>query len=375
MAGRPLRVLHVLTSAHRRGAESGAVALDHALRARGVQSEAVALTPAAHGTALDIEVLGRRSLFPSTLVKLRSRGLLVDVVVAHGSRTLPASAIALTGTGVPFVYKNIGDTTFWSDTRAKRIRVRAGLRRSARIVALTPEAKQDLIGHHALTPSHVDVIPSWRSGAQFRPSPQGERDALRHSLGLPTRAPVAMVLGALAPEKRVDLTLAAALLVPGLHLLIVGDGPERRRLQELATSQLPGRAHFTGSVDAPERLLPAADILLLSSASEGVPGVVIEAGLCAIPAVAFDVGGVASVVLDGVTGRLVPFGDVTSMAAAVHEVVANRDELGRRAREEYLRSYDTQRVVDRWLEVLISVAAARVDAGDLGSTVDSREPL
>lgn len=370
MGGRPLRVLHVVTSAHRRGAESGAVTLSRALRARGVQSDAVALTPAAHGSALDIEVLGRRSLLPSTLTELRRRGRAVDVVVAHGSRTLPASALALIGTGVPFVYKNIGDTTFWSDTRAKRLRVRAGLRRSARIVALTPGAKQGLVRHHGLAEARVDVIPSWRSGVQFHPVPEAERAAIRSRLGLPAREPVGIVLGALSPEKRVDLTIDAAVAMPELHLLIVGDGPDRERLEKLAAGQLAGRALFTGSVDDPERLLPAADLLFLTSASEGVPGVVIEAGLCAVPAVAFDVGSVASVVADGLTGRIVPFGDVEAMVVAARDVLDRSDTLGQRARESYLQSYDTERVVDMWLELLISVAAPSADPAGVGPFVE-----
>jgi glycosyltransferase involved in cell wall biosynthesis len=126
-------------------------------------------------------------------------------------------------------------------------------------------------------------------------------------------------------------------------------------------------------VDDPERLLPAADLLFLTSASEGVPGVVIEAGLCAVPSVAFDVGSVASVVADGLTGRIVPFGDVDAMVVAARDVLDHRATFGQRARESYLERYDTQRVVDMWLDLLISVAAPSVDPAGVGPIVGPGE--
>lgn len=373
MGGRPIHVLNVITSSQRRGAEFDGVALDGELRKRDVRSETVALMPARHGLSMNVPVLGARLMTMSTVSRLRRRASGADVVVAHGSRTLPACALALAGTSIPFVYKNIGDTVFWSRTVGRRLRVRAALRRADLVVALTPSARLSVIRHHRLSENRVVVIPNWRSGTRFQPLDDSARREARRALSVSATGPMAVVVGALSPEKRVDLAIEAAASVPGLTLVVVGEGPERAALERRARLRLPDRHHFTGSVDDPERLIAAADVLLLSSESEGVPGVLIEAGLCGLPAVAFDVGGVRSVVEDGVTGRVVPFGDTAAMAAAVTRCLDQREELGTAARGRYLADYDTDRVVDLWLETLRGVALRRNPGSSLASLRAGRE--
>jgi glycosyltransferase involved in cell wall biosynthesis len=361
-----LRVLHVLTTPNRRGAESGAVALNQALQQRGVHGEIVSLSQGSGGPTLDVEVLGGHSLSPSTLLKFRARSRNADVVVAHGSRTLPASAIALAGRQVPFVYKNIGETAYWSASPLRRMRVRAALRRSAAVIALTSTAKKSLHIRHGLPDEQVVVIPSWRSGGRFVPVTGARRHAARAALGLPDGVVVYLILGALASEKRVDLAIAAVAPIAGAYLLVVGDGPERARLEVAAEATIPGRCVFAGAVDEPEALLPAANAVLLTSESEGVPGVLIEAGLSCLPTVAYDVGGVSSVVLHEETGLLVPPGDVDAMTAACRRVVEHADAMGERARRRCLELYDTDRVVGMWLALLqsvIDVAQPRTPGG------------
>ena len=101
-------VLHVITSTQRRGAETFAVDLAAALGARGVASEVAALAPGA-GDTLDVATLGPAGLAPATLRALRRRAAGAPAVVAHGSRTLPACALALAGRRTPVVYRSIGD--------------------------------------------------------------------------------------------------------------------------------------------------------------------------------------------------------------------------------------------------------------------------
>ena len=100
----------VISSTARRGAELEGVALAEQLRAAGRPADVVAL---AAGGALEVPVLGRRPLGISTLRALRRRARHRRVVIAYGSSTLPACATALAGTGVPFVYRSIGDPAAW----------------------------------------------------------------------------------------------------------------------------------------------------------------------------------------------------------------------------------------------------------------------
>src|ERR1700752_1558788 len=87
---------------------------------RGIASDVVALTAGADGAPLPFPVLGRRPFDPSTLRAMRRASDSAGAVVAHGSRPLPACALALVASGVPFVYRSIGDPAVWSATTARR---------------------------------------------------------------------------------------------------------------------------------------------------------------------------------------------------------------------------------------------------------------
>src|SRR5262245_36518288 len=108
-----LKVLQVVTDTDRRGAQVFATDLHRALLDLGDEVETVALAPGAVG-GLDLPVVGptRRSL--RTIRAVRERGADADVVVAHGSTTLPVCAIATLGSGTRFVYRQISDLRFWA---------------------------------------------------------------------------------------------------------------------------------------------------------------------------------------------------------------------------------------------------------------------
>jgi glycosyltransferase involved in cell wall biosynthesis len=111
-------------------------------------------------------------------------------------------------------------------------------------------------------------------------------------------------------------------------------------------------------------VLTAADAVLLTSDSEGLPGVLIEAGLVGLPAVATDVGWVSEVVIDDVTGRLVPAGRADQVAAALDNVLADAGRMGEAAHRHCIESFEMQRVVDRWERLLDGVlAAVRMTSG------------
>ena len=110
-----------------------------------------------------------------------------------------------------------------------------------------------------------------------------------------------------------------------------------------------------GSVDDPVKVLAAADALVLPSRTEGVPAVAIEAGLVGIPTAGSDVGGIGSVVVDDVTGRLVPPSDVGALAAALDDVLEHRDRLGAAA-QRCLRHFDLERVADEWASLIAGIA-------------------
>lgn len=295
-----------------------------------------------------------------TLRRLRRMIRHTDVVVACGSTTLPASVIAGVGTRTPLIYQNIGDPLFWAGRGLRHIRVKAFLRRASAVAALSPRSAAVLRSNFGVPESRLTVIPNARSAADFRPASPSDRAAARHRLGLVAHSKVVAIIGALSAEKRVDVAVEAIARMPdNVQLVVAGDGYLRPRLMELAEAAAPGRVSFLGQLENLTALFHAADAIVLSSDSEGVPGVLIEAGLCGVPAVATDVGYVRDVVVPGITGEVVPPGDPTAVAAALMRVLASSDGLGRRAREHCAENFDSERVMDQWAELVRDVLARR----------------
>jgi len=158
--------------------------------------------------------------------------------------------------------------------------------------------------------------------------------------------PLIVAVGRLkAPKDFLTLVRALAELPPGsFEAVIVGDGPDRARLdEEIRVRGLAGRVRLAGERrDVPE-LLAAADVFVLSSRSEGHPVSVLEAMAADLPVVASRVGGVPEQVSEGETGLLVEPGDPAELAAALRRLVADaslRRRLGAAGRARAEQAFD-----------------------------------
>ncbi len=348
-----VRVLQIVTSTDRRGAETFAVELGDAL-ADDFSIETVALA-AGSGPGLPLEPLGTSPRSWSTLRALRTRARSVDVVVAHGSTTLPACALALAGSRTPFVYRNIGDPTYWTSDPVRRWRTTTFLSRARRVVALGDGAARTLLERHRVRCERLQVIPTGVAGSRFHPASDAARVDARVQLGVEDAHHVAAVVGALSPEKAVDRAIRAFVDTPELGTLVVaGDGPGRGELEELARAA-GSRVRFLGSLDDPSVVYRASDLVLLTSRTEGLPAVLIEAGLCGLPVVTTDVGYVRDIVTDGVTGIVVASGDPEDIGAAVHAARLLGPGVGAAARAHCLERFSLDVVARRWRDLLVEV--------------------
>lgn len=175
-------------------------------------------------------------------------------------------------------------------------------------------------------------------------------------------------IGRLAPVKGVDVLLEAFALArqsaPDIRLTIVGDGPERARLEALA-GPMGEAVRFTGYLSQGEvaALLAGADALVLASHAEGVPVVLMEAMAAGRAVIATDITGVPELVDDGVSGFLVPPGDPAAFAARMAEVAQDPDlrrRLGQAGKARVREAFD------------VHVEAARIGslfAGTAGEAV------
>lgn len=358
--GPSLKVLHIVAANQRRGAEVFATDLAGALAEEGVQGRVMALAPGPDGDVQGVATLGRRPLGSTSLRALRTQARTVDVVVAHGSKTLPACAVAQAGTGTPFVYRSIGDPIAWSGQGSRRARTALLLRRPSAVVALWPGAADALTRLHGVLAENVEVIPNGVPASRFVVRDNDQEAQARRLLSLPTDVPLATYVGALRAEKDVAIAIAAVRPWEDAHLLVVGDGPDRARLEQMAQRIAPGRVYFAGSLPGPQQALAAADLVVLPSRTEGMPGILIEAAFSGRPAVASDVGGVSQIVQHGVTGMLAQPGDPAGFSEAMRAVFRDAHALGQAARQHCLARFEIDIVAARWAELLYRVSGASV---------------
>lgn len=178
------------------------------------------------------------------------------------------------------------------------------------------------------------------------PGPSWSEGVVRPADGAPgSPGPVITTAGRLSPEKGQSFFIEMAALLrecyPEARFQVVGDGPLRNELavqiDRLRLREVVALTGFRADVD---ELLRESHVFVLPSLAEGLGLVLLEAMAAGLPVVATKVGGIPEVVVDGVTGRLVPPGDAAALAAAVREVLDNPDlarrwgEAGRRRVEQ-----------------------------------------
>lgn len=356
-----LRVLHVVTDRDRRGAQVFGSDLAVGLGLLGVDNEVVALAPGRHDDGLPVDCLGPSRRSPKTFRALRQRARSFDVVIAHGSSTLLVSAAALVGTRTPIVYRQISDPLHWAASWSRRVRVALYLRRAAAIVALSETVASTFRRYYRLGSKRIEVIPNAVPSQKFElPSPSRIGEA-RRRFGLREDQPVAVYVGALAAEKGVDIAIGSAGRIDSLQLLVVGDGPERARLETMASEIAPERVSFTGAITDPAEALVAADVLLLPSrAGDSMPAVLIEAGLTGLPSVTTPVGSITDVVVDEETGLVVPIGEEDAFTGAVRKLFDDPDlrrAYGAAARVRCEERFTIERTALEWCALLTDVTS------------------
>jgi D-inositol-3-phosphate glycosyltransferase len=233
--------------------------------------------------------------------------------------------------------KNAAAQQPWEQEPPRRLRVEQEiLRRTHAVIAESPASKHQTIQAYGIDPRKIEIIPGGVDITAFRPQ---NRQHIRESLGLVPGQPVLLFVGRLQPLKGIDILLRAAQIVrqqyASLQVLIVGGGvdtaddhesQERQRLQAL--SQELGLTDQVRFIKAqPQDILvqyyAAADVFVMPSHYESFGMVVLEAMACGTPVVASNVGGLASTVVHGGTGFLVPEGDWHAFAQAILRLVAS----------------------------------------------------
>ncbi len=211
----------------------------------------------------------------------------------------------------------------------------------------------------------IVCVSSWdlKLARERRIAPAGKLHLIHNGVtvdpGTPARRPAGreLVLGCtarLAPPKDID-TMLRALALPETApwtLRVFGEGPDREQLEGLrAELGLEGRATFLGSRDDVPAQLADCDAFSLISDWEGLPYSILEAMAAQLPVIATRVGGIPDLIVEGVTGRLIPPRDPGALAGALAELAADparARELGEAGFRRASRTFSLERMLGRY---------------------------
>lgn len=358
-----MRVLHVVATGQRRGAEVFAADLVGAFGGDGIEHRVAVLrgpTLAVHFASPVAVLRNGGSTLPALRVNLGTIGALrnlfgtwrPNVIQVHGGEPLKHVVLANGVGSIPVVYRRIGLAPKRITRGAGRIAHSHLMRRAARVVAVAEALRTETIETFGVPPHRVVTIPN--AVDLERLVPARPRQDVRDALGIPSEAGVMISIGALTWEKDPQAHLDVSSLVRERHPdavhLFVGDGPLRPALE----SRIAGAGtavRLLGSRDDVPDLLAAADVLLVASRLEGLPGCVIEAGLLGRPTAGYALAGVPEVVDNGRSGLLVPPEDIGALAEAVHRLLddaALRESFGVAARERCRERFDIRKIAPRY---------------------------
>lgn len=356
-----MRVLHVVASSQRRGAEVFASDLIGALddfeqRVAVLRNHGGPQVSFRAPTDLLGANGGRGPLSMPALKVLRRiiHDWKPEIVQAHGGEPLKYVMASRAASGAAVVYRRIGSAHLFADRPIVRFAYAQLIRRATVTVAVAEAVRQDTIRAFRVDPSRVITIPNAVDGARMLPA--GSREQTRAQLSIDPSARVILSLGALTWEKDpvglLDVAERAMRGRPDVRMLLAGDGPLRPEVEStIVARNLHGRVLVLGSrTDVPD-LLHAADVALLASATEGMPAVLIEAGMAGVPVVSYDQGGISEVVVDGATGLLAQPGDDDSLARRLGALLDDdelRSRMGRAARDRCVADFEVDVVAHRY---------------------------
>lgn len=352
---RPPRVLILVSTDRRRGAEVFAERLREGLLSLGWVTEAVALRAYSEEPRADLEALvskempvgGRFDLRIARRLREKIRIFKPDVVVANGGATLRYAVADNIGRRYALVYVGIGEPRYWLRSRLARWLNRLMLRRTHHVLTVSDVTGRELL---ELEPALDGRVSSAYTGVP---------DDLFALTGAYPEGPLrVLMVGSLTAEKNPNQALRVVSRMPEAQLRLVGDGPLKAQLWEETNGLgITDRVEFVGSVTDVAPHLVWAHVLILTSRSEGLPAAILEAGAAGVPTIAVDVGGVREAVDDGVGGLVTGPGD-DELIEALSTLDADRERLaqmGKAAREYVLSRFRMDGVIRRYTDVLTRV--------------------
>ncbi len=335
-------------------------------RQRVKQSSPNDFVMAARELGLDVEVIPERRRFDLSVIPALRRVVesrVPDVVVTNSVK----SHFLMWRSRLWRKYSWVAFHHGYTDTDRK-MRLynrfdRWSLPHADRLVTVCRAFAQELSGSTGIAIENISV--QHNSIRRGPPVSTAEVEALRNRLQIGDDELVMLSVGRLSREKaHIDLLQAFKILGEtrpdlSLKLIIVGDGPERARLEAVADS-IGGYIIFAGQVSDVRPFYAAADVFALPSLSEGSPNVLLEAMAANLPIVATAVGGVPEIVANNESALLVQPNDPPSLAVAIARVLTSK-ELAQRLTTNAATLVDTRFAQDNYARFLVEIYREVID--------------
>lgn len=351
-----MRILYIIDSCGVGGAETLLLDILRVARARGHEAHVAYFTPGGlqkmmEATAASATRISRRGI-KDPLALWRTyrliRRLQPEVVHTHLTKSdligQPAALLA----GVPKRIVTLHNTDRWRKNRLLATLYRVATGGAHHLLAVSGSVADYTRSTHSGASQRILIVANgvdlsrFREVAPLQEKPAGQQRTLA-------------IIGRLQPQKDHRTFLAAARILADqrsdVAFLVIGDGPLRPELEaETRRLGLCDRVTFTGNRSDMVATLAEIDALVLSSAWEGLPMVLLEAMAAARPVVATAVGEIPSVLRDGIDGRVVPPSDPEAVAAAMAELLDAPDTaraMGLSGRTRVTQNHDATAMHDR----------------------------
>lgn len=315
-----------------------------------------------------VEARTKQDLAGAVALARTVRAVRPDVVHAQDRRAGLFGRAAARAAGIPSVYTlhgvpdglaslvpgNLAVTASDRRTRLGNLAGERWLARATDSWVVTPCAALEAyaVGAVGIPPDRVRAV---HNGVPVGPLSAGAGRTV------PAGAVHVVWVGVMQPVKRLPMLLHAVAGCPEITLTLVGDGPERPRVERLVDDlALRERVRFTGFVADPAAALDAGDLFVLPSAAEACPMALLQAMAQGTPVVASRAGGIPEIVRDGVDGWLVDTADEDGWESALRKLAGDhtlRRALGEAGRQRVAASFTLDRCVRGLLDVYAEAAS------------------
>ncbi len=367
----PTRLVHVIPTLDQGGAEKQLCLLCSHLDRQQVETHVVVLThtgpreQALREAGIPVHFINKRSKFDPLAygrLKAKLRELRPDIVHTWLFAANCYGRAAAKAVGVPVIIAGERSVDPWK--RSWQIFIDKWLMKHTTAVITNTAAVTDFYASRGLVTDRFVVIPN---AVEPYTGPAISRDEAFRRLGIPPRDKLVLAIGRLWPQKGyMDLVWAGELMAVAhgsAWLVIVGDGPQRERLQQFRDdSRAENSVRFAGERTDARELLSATDVLWNGSHYEGQSNTILEAMAQGVPVIASDIPGNRDLVAHEQTGYLYPLGDVAVLSRLTVRLLNDeslRSTMGQAAQSRARDEFSIARMVQRHHETYQQLLAGK----------------